>query len=173
MRKRNETAKAYALLSTRLAHAKCFSGESPVSVKLSLEEAEQVLAALENCGKQKGSRTPNNLWAELSRKAWDLGRTGWKKWAKDALDCIDLHVERIKHLESAQLDRRHFLRAIDEQAKEIKGNYASSIFVGHIRRHLKPHEFVVCKICGKTINEIFHEELVPLLRKVRVENEDE
>ena len=36
----------------------------------------------------------------------------------------------------------------------------SSVFVKHIENHLKPQygEEVVCKICGKTIDEIFEQE---------------
>ena len=32
---------------------------------------------------------------------------------------------------------------------------ASRVFVEHIRRHLKPNQDVVCKICGKTVQEIW------------------
>lgn len=31
-------------------------------------------------------------------------------------------------------------------------------FVKHIENHLKPEEKVVCKICGKAIDEIYEEE---------------
>ena len=30
----------------------------------------------------------------------------------------------------------------------------AEVFVNHLRRHLKEDEKIVCKICGKTINEI-------------------
>ena len=32
------------------------------------------------------------------------------------------------------------------------------VFVDHIKAHLNAGQFVVCKICGKTINEIWHEQ---------------
>lgn len=34
---------------------------------------------------------------------------------------------------------------------------SAEIFVAHIKSHLKPGENVVCKICGKTVDEIYLE----------------
>ena len=39
--------------------------------------------------------TGGSLTHTLHKRAWDLGRTGWKLWAKDALELIDRQAERL------------------------------------------------------------------------------
>ena len=43
-----------------------------------------------------------------------------------------------------------------ERAREYQ---ECKVFVDHIKAHLHPSQFVVCKICNKTINDIWHEAL--------------
>jgi len=38
---------------------------------------------------------------------------------------------------------------------------SAEIFVDHIKSHLKPGENVICKICGKTVEEIYLENKHP------------
>ena len=62
--------------------------------------------------------------------------------------------EEYKHKEKVLDDvwqKMHYLESREYQ--ECK------VFVDHIKRHLSPNQFVVCKICNKTINEIWHEAL--------------
>ena len=33
----------------------------------------------------------------------------------------------------------------------------SEIFIRHIQAHLEPDQFVICKICGKSVNQIYKE----------------
>ena len=48
---------------------------------------------------------------------------------------------------------------IMERLEKIEGRASKSeIFVGHVQNHLKEDEKVICKICGKTIDEIYEEE---------------
>jgi UDP-N-acetylglucosamine:LPS N-acetylglucosamine transferase len=46
----------------------------------------------------------------------------------------------------------------DSLTAELKAKDKAQVFVDHIQAHLQRHDFVVCKICGKTINEIWHAE---------------
>ena len=41
----------------------------------------------------------------------------------------------------------------------LKANEAKrdAVFISHIQKHLKPQEIVVCKICGKSVGEIYSE----------------
>lgn len=36
----------------------------------------------------------------------------------------------------------------------------AEIFVNHVKAHLEPDQFVICKICGKSVDEIFIEEVL-------------
>ncbi len=53
-----------------------------------------------------------------------------------------------------------------EYRQEIKELLKTGIFVAHIDRHLEPHQHVICKICGRSIDKIVEEESRCLFNKI-------
>lgn len=47
-----------------------------------------------------------------------------------------------------------------EKEGKICINPPESVFINHIKSHLKEGEFVICKICGKDVAEIYAEHLL-------------
>jgi len=62
---------------------------------------------------------------------------------------------------------KEYQQAIEELADlkaevtrlEAREYQECKVFVDHIKAHLLPSQFVKCKICNKTINDIWHEAL--------------
>ena len=48
---------------------------------------------------------------------------------------------------------------MDNITKEIIENEKPTWFINHIKEHLKEGEQVICKICGKSIDEIAEDKL--------------
>jgi len=45
----------------------------------------------------------------------------------------------------------------DKYRRLITKMIQALVFVDHIERHLKPGQEIVCKVCGKSISEIFED----------------
>ncbi|KKN75779.1 hypothetical protein LCGC14_0376550 [marine sediment metagenome] len=54
------------------------------------------IEAMEDAQEIQTKPTGVSLTHTLSLRHWDLGRTGWKIWAKDAIDLIDRQAEQLK-----------------------------------------------------------------------------
>lgn len=63
--------------------------------------------------------------------------------------------ENISALELLSLENKNLRKILDVMsANKLRGE----VFIKHIKAHLKEDEVVICKICNKTVDEIYNEE---------------
>lgn len=93
------------------------------------------------CGKRIGEIDDKTAIEDMYRQACNTIQ-----------ECVQKHKlgmggENIFELVAKEID----LRTVTYYEAE-----AARVFIEHIRHHLKPNENVICKICNKTVEEIWH-----------------